>query len=324
MNKYHERTPGYFSNNLIFTFIIIPFFALNINILAQDSTGVQFEDTTLMQVGQIQITDTSKPKNNAPVIAILPDPSLDPNSLDYKLFTAVNYNRSAFQDFVIPFFDNSMVPMAFLMPVSMMAYGRLEDKTYEENTGYLLGASLLINTAVTFATKMLVKRKRVRVYIVRYGVYPKTYSQVDPYSFPSGHTSSTFAIATMFALRYHSSPLVIIPAYAWAITVGYGRMYLGMHYPSDVLAGAVIGASSSILIYSLRKEFFKFKNNLLKENKNDDGSIVGGSATIVAVDFIASILFNQIIPPSNSKLTFNASPFHNNNPGIDLKINYKF
>jgi membrane-associated phospholipid phosphatase len=319
-------------NILVSKIIIILFITLNLNVFAQDSAGVQLQDssgihlsdTTPTQIPEIQNTDTINTKKDTTAINVLSDPVLNPNGLDYQIFTSINYNRSSFKDFVIPFFDNSMVPMAILMPVTMMAYGRLEDKTYEENTGYLLGASLITNSAVTFAAKMIVKRKRVRVYMVRYGVYPKKFSQVDPYSFPSGHTSTTFAIATMFSLRYHSSPLVIIPAFAWAVTVGYGRMYLGMHYPSDVLAGAVIGAGSSILIYSLRKEFFKFKNNLLKEDKNDDGSIVGGSATIVAVDFIASILFNQLVPLSNNKLTLNASPFHNNNPGIDLKVNYKF
>jgi membrane-associated phospholipid phosphatase len=321
--KYNKKIFRYFRNNLIFSLIIISFFALNLNIFAQDSTGVKLQDTIQSPIEQILSTDTSKPKN-APIIAIFPDPTLDPNSIDYKIFTSVNYNRSSFKDFVVPLFDNSMAPMAFIMPVSMFTYGRLTDKTYEENTGYLLAVSLITNTAVTFAAKMLVKRKRVRVYMTRYGIYPKTYTSVDPYSFPSGHTSTSFAIATMFALRYPSYPLVIFPAYAWAVVVGYGRMYLGMHYPSDVLAGAIIGAGSSVLIHSLRKEFFKFKNNLLNEKKNDDGSINGGTASILAVGFLASILFDQIMPSSSNKLIINASPFHNNNPGIDLNMNYKF
>jgi hypothetical protein len=99
-----------------------------------------------------------------------------------------------------------------------------------------------------------------------------------------------------------------------------------MHYPSDVLTGALIGAGSSVLIHSLRKEFFKFKNNLLGEKKNDDGSINGGAISIFAAGFLASVAIDLILPKTTTtnKLTINASPFHNNNLGIGFNINYKF
>jgi undecaprenyl-diphosphatase len=57
-------------------------------------------------------------------------------------------------------------------------------------------------------------------------------------SFPSGHTTSAFAAAT--ALSRIDRKLTI-PAFALAKLIGVGRPYLGMHYPSDVLAGAVLG-----------------------------------------------------------------------------------
>ena len=51
---------------------------------------------------------------------------------------------------------------------------------------------------------------------------------------------------------------VAIPAYLWAGTVAYSRMYLGQHYPSDVLAAAVIGAASSYVTRWLTKKIFKY------------------------------------------------------------------
>ncbi len=44
-----------------------------------------------------------------------------------------------------------------------------------------------------------------------------------------------------------------MPAYAYAATVGYSRMYLGVHYPSDVLGGALVGAGSSLLTWELQR-----------------------------------------------------------------------
>src|SRR5205085_9309628 len=125
----------------------------------------------------------------------------------------INYNRSAIKNAIIPFFDGSMAPMAVFMPLLMMVYGRLENKTYEENTGYLLTLSLGTNTALTFAAKMLIKRKRIRTTIVQFGVYPKVFAIVDPFSFPSGHSSTAFSVATMMTLRYPSYPLIYIPMY---------------------------------------------------------------------------------------------------------------
>jgi undecaprenyl-diphosphatase len=49
---------------------------------------------------------------------------------------------------------------------------------------------------------------------------------------------------------------VVVPAYAWAAGVGYSRMYLGQHYPTDVLAGAAIGIGSAYLSNWLNKKYF--------------------------------------------------------------------
>lgn len=59
-------------------------------------------------------------------------------------------------------------------------------------------------------------------------------------SFPSGHTAASFA--AVFALKASGSPLWK-PALAIALAMGFSRMYLYVHWPSDVLCGAVLGAA---------------------------------------------------------------------------------
>lgn len=66
----------------------------------------------------------------------------------------------------------------------------------------------------------------------------------DEFSFPSGHSSAAFMIATLTSYYF---PHLTVPAYAWAMLVGCSRVVLGVHYPSDVLAGITLGIFASTL-----------------------------------------------------------------------------
>ena len=74
-------------------------------------------------------------------------------------------------------------------------------------------------------------------------VYP-----LDEFSFPSGHTSAAFLVATVIA---YFTPFLAIPLFIFAFLVGMSRIYLGVHYPSDILGGIIFGtgmAKVAILI----------------------------------------------------------------------------
>src|SRR5260221_2263976 len=170
MRKYQKETAEFCRYLLIFAPVIFLYFIQNSVIVAQDSTNIsdtttiQIIDTTLFgkkdtvksPLEETHIQDSTKKK--APIIAVLPDPSLDSNNIDFQIFTAVNYNRSKFKNMFFPFFDNSMLRLSILTPISMFTYGWLKDKTYEENTGFLLAASLFTTNVGTFAFKTTINR----------------------------------------------------------------------------------------------------------------------------------------------------------------------
>lgn len=66
----------------------------------------------------------------------------------------------------------------------------------------------------------------------------------DQFSFPSGHTCAAFMMAT---LASHFWPVLLLPLYLWATAVGFARVVLGVHFPGDVLAGALMGISIAFL-----------------------------------------------------------------------------
>lgn len=150
-------------------------------------------------------------------------------------------------------FSHSLYPVAIAAPIGILAAGYMKNDKDLQHKGWELVGSIVINTAITQGLKFAVDRKRP------FETYP---NDVYPYkidnsaSFPSGHTSTAFATATTLSLEFKKW-YVVVPAFAWATGVGYSRIYLGEHYPTDVLAGAAVGAGSAILSHWLTKKIFK-------------------------------------------------------------------
>ena len=101
-----------------------------------------------------------------------------------------------------------------------------------------LYAMLIGLVVVNFTIKPLIARPRPWLVIENFvNLVPES----DPNSFPSGHTNSAFAFALAVCL---SAPKrwMKITAVCMAVVMGLSRLYVGVHFPSDVLVGALIGA----------------------------------------------------------------------------------
>ena len=70
------------------------------------------------------------------------------------------------------------------------------------------------------------------------------------YGFASSHAANTFAVATYFFLLLRKHFPAIIWIFAWCTLVSYSRIYLGVHYPGDIIVGAMIGTSFAALVYA--------------------------------------------------------------------------
>ena len=169
-------------------------------------------------------------------------------SLDVQVLDEMMENRHEDPVEFYQHISNTTNYISMLVPVSVLATGLVRNDKITINKGLFLAESLAASSLITAGLKYTFKRHRP------FADHPFIVPASDggSPSFPSGHTSEAFSTATSLTMAYPKW-YVAVPAYAWAATVGYSRMYLGVHYPSDVLAGAIVGAGSAWLMWKANK-----------------------------------------------------------------------
>lgn len=171
-------------------------------------------------------------------------------NLDLRLLKSLNAKE-------MPRWDRGMKVVTFspyvVMPSAIAAtwlHGYLKNDKVMMRNGYKSAITVGFAVGLVSGLKYLVNRTRP------YTEHPNDITRRDfnngPYSFPSGHTTVAFASATALSLSYKKW-YVTAPAFAYAGFVGYSRMRLGVHYPSDVLGGIVVGVGSGFLTWFLDK-----------------------------------------------------------------------
>jgi hypothetical protein len=187
------------------------------------------------------------------VFSVFSSQALSQNA-DIELLKSINGSSSIATS---RFISNTTTIVALSTPVVMGVVALIEkDDNVLKNVIYI-GASIGVDAVLTYSMKRVVGRQRP---YVSYRNDIVAYETEISNSFPSGHTSLAFTTATALSLKYRTW-YVIAPSYLWACSVGYSRMNLGVHYPSDVLAGALLGAGSAYLTYKVNDWFWKKQDN---------------------------------------------------------------
>jgi membrane-associated phospholipid phosphatase len=178
--------------------------------------------------------------------------SFQAQNLDIDLLRKINLQRNTALDPTFKFVTNSVSPIGISAPLVVTSIGYIEKNKNLQNKGLYIGTTLLTSAVLTTTLKFAIDRDRP---FVTYPDIQKLTGAGSP-SFPSGHTSEAFATATSLSLAFPKW-YVIAPSMLWASAAGYSRMHLGVHYPSDVLVGALIGSGSAWLCHELNKRYFK-------------------------------------------------------------------
>jgi len=156
---------------------------------------------------------------------------------DITLLRHIYSGRDQGLDNSMKFISQTVTPVSVAVPLCFIVTGLVEKDNMTLNNGYRSTLALAGAMTISYTLKLSIDRTRP------YDKYPDIIPYMDDFtsSLPSGHTTAAFATATTLTM-IKPEWYVIIPSYAYAVTVAYSRMHLGMHYPTDILAGALIGS----------------------------------------------------------------------------------
>jgi undecaprenyl-diphosphatase len=186
---------------------------------------------------------------------------MDIQQIDQDLFLFLNGLHSDWLDPIMWWLSDKLI----WIPLYAFILFLIIRKYQWRSVGILLSVAILIavsdQTSVWF--KNTVERARPsHVEELRQYIHTLHNYFGGPYGFVSSHAANSFALATFTSLflspfyKYYR-----ISAFIWAFFVSYSRIYLGVHYPGDILGGAVLGILLAHLVYFLYRKFGDFCPN---------------------------------------------------------------
>lgn len=173
------------------------------------------------------------------------------NNLDTSIFLAINGHHSPFFDSFMTLFTGRFIWVPMYIMVAWLLFHK---NRWQSGIIYLLCVALAVTlTDQTCATIIRPVVERLRPSNLHNPLHHLVYI-VDgyrggSYGFPSCHAANSFALASFLILfvRRRSFTLFIL---SWAVINSYSRLYLGVHYPGDLLVGAIIGTFFGILCHN--------------------------------------------------------------------------
>jgi undecaprenyl-diphosphatase len=180
------------------------------------------------------------------LLALLAAALLAWSRLDIQLLHDIQTGRHKELDPLFLIITYTAGPFTFGIPVIMLlvALAR-KDKLLRLASWYVI-ISVIVSVVLTNLMKYTINRPRP---FESFTFIEKLTSGGSP-SFPSGHTSDAFVLAMALSLAFRRKWVTAL-SFSWAFTMGYTRMGLGVHYPADVIVGAVVGVASAFVVYEL-------------------------------------------------------------------------
>ncbi len=170
-------------------------------------------------------------------------------NFDVNLLKPINKNETNFKNNYFLFNTKYTATIGIGIPTGIAILGFIKKDKFLQRDALYMGGAFIVSSIITKGTKHIFNRNRP---FETYTFIIKRDDENGGLSFPSGHATAAFTTATSIAMRYKKWYFVV-PSYIFASSVAWARMYQGVHYPSDVFAGAIVGAGSAWLGYKMQQ-----------------------------------------------------------------------
>ncbi len=174
-------------------------------------------------------------------------------NIDIRILKSINKPCNPPADKFWHIVSDTKTTVAIATPLTMFATGLAIHSNDLQRNSYFSCTSIFLAAGLSSTLKIIFRRHRP--YFTYSDIIVKK-SNSGKYSFPSGHTTMAFATATALSLSFPKW-YVVVPSYGYAAAVAFSRMYLGVHYPTDILGGMILGIGTSFLVFKSEKCLLK-------------------------------------------------------------------
>lgn len=183
------------------------------------------------------------------LVLLLPAKIFSQN-LDVNILQPINRHPTWFKDHYLELCASSTSILSISAPLFVITKGIIEKDKVQQRDALFMAGGLVMNGIIVYSLKHSLNRSRP---FEAYDFIVKRDDEGGGKSLPSGHTASAFYTAMSLSLQYKKW-YVSVPAFIYAGSVGWARMYQGVHYPSDVLGGAAIGTGTAFVQHWVNKK----------------------------------------------------------------------
>lgn len=187
-------------------------------------------------------------------------------NINVELF---NFFNHAFQnpilDSIMPIFTHfGGFKFLLLILIAILLYAKISRRETLKKVTIIALAALLFSDAIAIVLKHVVHEPRPFMTLDNVHLL---ITEDDLNSFPSGHTTSTIAVVTAFVLNMKELVkkhylIIDIALIIFAILIPFSRMYVGVHYPGDILAGTILGLFGALIINHFKDTIFAILERL--------------------------------------------------------------
>lgn len=172
------------------------------------------------------------------------------NELDIRLFLFLNGLHNSFFDFIMFWASERFIWIPFYAVIAYLLIRKFKLKFLFIALMIALLIVLSDQISATFIKPFVFRLRPCHNMLIAHKIHLVNNHCGGKYGFVSSHASSCFAFAVFVSLLVKDKmPLLKYIVLPWALFVSYSRIYLGVHYPGDILGGAVLGSLLAYIIY---------------------------------------------------------------------------